>query len=238
MTVPTQFFKLKYIRMTEIEFFTDRFHYYIDSIEFLSNRIYGTDYQSRFNRKYQQSFTNTDFNKGELGTLFDEHPIYVEYLNELNHFSNPSENDRFEVICNYKSIAYDEMLRLQSVLIKEKNEYKMKWLQWMLLRKRELKDRVPLNPIIEKYTTRFYITEEDYQELKSTPKADLHIQVVPKKGKHPAGIYNIPREEALNFIKAKRTGFNWEKHQNFKQDSVPSALKPYFWEAPDGLDNY
>ena len=134
-TVPTQFFKLKYIRMTEIEFFTDRFHYYIDSIEFLSNRIYGTDYQSGFNRKYQQSFTNTDFNKGELGTLFDEHPIYVEYLNELNQFSNPSENDRFEVICNYKSIAYDEMLRLQSVLIKEKNEYKMKWLQWMLLRK-------------------------------------------------------------------------------------------------------
>ena len=224
--------------MTEIEFFTDRFHYYIDSIEFLSNRIFGTDYQSGFNRKYQQSFTNTEFKKGELGTSFDEHPIYVEYLNELNKSTNSSENDKLEIIGKYNSLAINEMWRLQSVLIKEKNEYSMRWLQWMQMRRRELKDLVPLNPFIEKYTTRFYITEEDYQELKSTPKADLHIQVVPKKGKHPSGIYNIPREEALNFIEAKRTGLNWEKHKNFKQDSVPSALKPYFWEAPDWIDDF
>lgn len=224
--------------MTEIEFFTNRFNYCIDSIEFLSNRIYGTDYQSGFNRKYQQSFANREFKKGELGTLFDEHPIYVEYLNELNQSTNSSENDKLEIICKYKSLAYDEMWRLQSVLIKEKNEYSMRWLQWTQLRRMELKDRAPLNPFIEKYTTRFYITEEDYQELKSTPKADLHILVAPKKGMHPAGIYNIPRKEALNFIESKRIGFNWEKHQNFKQDSVPSALKSYFWEAPDWIDDF
>ena len=76
--------------------------------------------------------------------------------------------------------------------------------------------------------TRFKVTESNYQFLKSNNDKDLIIEVNPKKGKHPRGIYKIPNIDALRFIDSKRSSFNWEKNKNFHQDAVPVDLRKFF----------
>ncbi len=77
-------------------------------------------------------------------------------------------------------------------------------------------------------STRFYVTESDYLELLSNSRDSLEIIVNPSMGNHPKGKYLIPNDIAIDFIKRKRGTPNWDKHQNFKQDSIPSELIKYF----------
>ena len=77
-------------------------------------------------------------------------------------------------------------------------------------------------------STRFYVTQSDYEDLNSNPNAILVIQCSPNKNNHPKGTYRIPNNEARMFIKSKRGTHNWDNHENFKQDSVPVGLEDYF----------
>ena len=79
-----------------------------------------------------------------------------------------------------------------------------------------------------KVHTRFKVTESNYQFLKSNNDKDLIIEVIPKKGKHPRGTYEIPNIDALRFIDSKRSSFNWKKNKNFHQDAVPIDLRKFF----------
>ena len=82
--------------------------------------------------------------------------------------------------------------------------------------------------VIEYPSTRFYITQSVYEELVEFPDSELLINVSPIKGNHPKGFYLIPNKVARNFIETKQGTYNWDTHQNFKQDSIPSSLKNYF----------
>ena len=79
-----------------------------------------------------------------------------------------------------------------------------------------------------KVHTRFKVTESNYLFLKSNNDKDLIIEVIPKKGKHPRGTYEIPNIDALRFIDSKRSSFNWKKNKNFHQDAVPIDLRKFF----------
>ena len=76
--------------------------------------------------------------------------------------------------------------------------------------------------------TRFYVDEMTYKYLLKNQNKYLKIKVTPKKGKHPKGTYNISNKNALLFIESKRNAYNWEKNQNYHQDSIPTQLKQFF----------
>ena len=78
--------------------------------------------------------------------------------------------------------------------------------------------------------TRFYVDEKIYLEIIKTGCA-LEIAVNPKKGRHPRGIYSIPNNVIVAFIKSKRNKFNWINNKDFKQDGIPTDLKAYFKEV-------
>ena len=85
-----------------------------------------------------------------------------------------------------------------------------------------------MKKIIEYSSTRFYITQKVYEELVINPDSELMINTAPKKGKHPKGFYKLPYKIARAFIQSKQGTHNWDIHQNFKQDSIPSELINYF----------
>jgi hypothetical protein len=85
-----------------------------------------------------------------------------------------------------------------------------------------------MKKIIEYSSTRFYITQKVYEELILNPYSELIINTSPKKGNHPKGLYRLPNSVAKNFIESKQGTLNWDKNENFKQDSIPSELINYF----------
>lgn len=82
---------------------------------------------------------------------------------------------------------------------------------------------------VKRESTRFYVTQSDYEELVSFPSASLIIQCLPNKNKHPKGQYDIPNRKAREFIESKQGTHNWNSHKNFKQDSIPTGLEKYFF---------
>jgi hypothetical protein len=81
---------------------------------------------------------------------------------------------------------------------------------------------------VKRESTRFYVTQSDYEELVSFPSASLIIHCLPNKNKHPKGRYEIPNRKAREFIESKQGTYNWNSHRNFKQDSIPVGLEKYF----------
>ena len=81
---------------------------------------------------------------------------------------------------------------------------------------------------VKRESTRFYVTQSDYEKLVSFPSAYLIIQCLPNKNKHPKGRYEIPNRKAREFIESKQGTYNWNSHRNFKQDSIPQGLEKYF----------
>jgi hypothetical protein len=81
---------------------------------------------------------------------------------------------------------------------------------------------------IEYFSTRLYVTQKMYDELVAYPNYDLIINTSPMKGNHPHGYYKMSNKVARNFIESKQGGYNWDEHQNFKQDSIPNSLRNYF----------
>ena len=76
--------------------------------------------------------------------------------------------------------------------------------------------------------TRFYVDEEIFNKLLNKSNKFLRIEVQPKRGKHRKGVYIIPRQAALDFIKSKIDSFNWSKNKCFHQDGIPSKLSSFF----------
>ena len=77
-------------------------------------------------------------------------------------------------------------------------------------------------------STRFLVTQSDYDELVSNPKADFVIKSNPDKGNHPKGTYTIPNKVARQFIESKQGWDNWTQNENFIEDTVPVGLEEYF----------
>ena len=82
--------------------------------------------------------------------------------------------------------------------------------------------------VVFRKSTRFYVTQSDYNELVSNPSADFVIKCTPKKGSHPKGTYTIPNKVARQFIESKQGTHNWDEHENFKEDQFPVGLEEFF----------
>ena len=79
-----------------------------------------------------------------------------------------------------------------------------------------------------KKSTRFYVTQSDYDGLVSNPNADFVIECTPKKGNHTKGTYTIQNKVARQFIESKQGTHNWDEHENFKEDQFPVGLEEFF----------
>jgi len=81
---------------------------------------------------------------------------------------------------------------------------------------------------VQHTSTRFYIDEKLYVELKKNPDLNYELIVSPNKGKHPKGVYVVPNSFIIDFIEVKRNSNNWKKNKNFHQDGIPKQLRNYF----------
>ena len=77
-------------------------------------------------------------------------------------------------------------------------------------------------------STRFLVTQSDYDELVSNPKADFVIKSNRDKGNHPKGTYTIPNKIARQFVESKHGSRSWDINENWNQKSVPIELEEYF----------
>ena len=85
---------------------------------------------------------------------------------------------------------------------------------------------------------RFYVDENTYQQLIKNPSFDLVINIIPQNAKkpHPKGLYVIPNNVAINFIKSKifdndgELTYNWKNHGNWHSANIPKDLTYYFQE--------
>jgi hypothetical protein len=84
-----------------------------------------------------------------------------------------------------------------------------------------------MQPVIRE-STRFYVTQSNYDELVSNPKADFVIKCEPNNGNHPKGTYRIPNKIARQFVESKMDGLNWKKNKGFNAGYVPNELEEYF----------
>jgi len=81
---------------------------------------------------------------------------------------------------------------------------------------------------VTRESTRFYLTQSDYEDLQSNPNSFLVIECIPRRNNHPRGKYKIPNKEAREFISRKQNTPNWNRYANFKQDAIPRGLEEYF----------
>ncbi|MBT4704552.1 MAG: hypothetical protein HN728_04420 [Flavobacteriales bacterium] len=85
-----------------------------------------------------------------------------------------------------------------------------------------------MNTVVERESTRFYVTQADYEALLLSSNASLIIHCLPNNNNHPKGRYTIPNKYARQFIESKQGTHNWANHENFKQDSIPVGLEDFF----------
>jgi len=88
-----------------------------------------------------------------------------------------------------------------------------------------------------KYTrTRFYVDQDVYEQLIKYPTFDLVIAIIPQNAikPHPKGLYVIPNNIAINFIKCKIWDikgdliYNWKQNKNWHSANIPKDLTNYF----------
>jgi hypothetical protein len=82
--------------------------------------------------------------------------------------------------------------------------------------------------VVFRKSTRFYVTQSDYNELVSNPNADFVMCCFPKDNNHPKGYYKVPNQKARQFIESKQGTHNWDEHENFKEDQFPVGLEEFF----------
>jgi len=79
-----------------------------------------------------------------------------------------------------------------------------------------------------KKSTRFYVTQSDYDGLVSNPNAGLVIECTPKEGNHPKGTYTLPNKIAREFVESKMDLPCWKNDGRYHQGFVPLELEEYF----------
>lgn len=92
----------------------------------------------------------------------------------------------------------------------------------------ELEKNTSIQKGVEHSSTRFFVDEKIYQRLKRNHHSNFVLKVLPKKGKHPKGVYIIPNNVIVKYIETKREAFNWQQNKTYHQDGIPRDLKPYF----------
>lgn len=167
------------------------------------------------------------------GSNLGEEPELINYVQEKIKFLFANLYHEFE------SLA---LLENDFSVVSNKKLNKIKWYNNKKMKNDEQSIRMAkgdlLNPneinaratdIIHK-ATRFYVDEKIYIQLKKSVNAFYRLIVNPNKGKHPKGTYVIPNAIILNFIESKRKAYNWERNNNFHQDSIPKQLREFFFE--------
>lgn len=198
------------------------FYWYAELVEFLSNRLSGTDYQTILNKRFKDQLLDLE---QDYQIKFEEHPIVSDMKSEVSKAI--TDEEFIDAVVNHRKRLIHEKTRLIKELSSTKPEESEKFMQWYFLHQNTKQYWSQKEPRIYLSTTRFYVSERDYQIVSKTGKG-IVMFVVPDKGKHPEGTYDIPHDVIMRFFESKRQGYNWKKHKNFKQDGIPSLLRQYF----------
>lgn len=207
---------------SEAEYHLSLFYWYTEIVEFLANRLSGTDYQTMLNKHFKDQHLELEH---DFQIVFDEYPVVSDLRSEVSEVM--TDQEFIEAVVKHTSRLIKEKNRLIQELGAVKPLALKKFMQWHLLHQTTKPSRFQKEPRIYLSTTRFYVSERDYQVVSKTGKG-IVMFVVPDKGKHPEGTYDIPHDVIMRFFESKRKGYNWKKHKNFKQDGIPSLLRQYF----------
>ena len=207
---------------SEAEYHLLWFYWYAELVEFLSNRLSGTDYQTILNKRFKDQRFDLEH---DFQIVFDEYPVVSDLRSEVSEVM--TDQEFIEAVVKHRSRLIKEKNRLIQELGAVKPLALKKFMQWHLLHQTTKPSRFQKEPRIYLSTTRFYVSERDYQVVSKTGKG-IVMFVVPDKGKHPEGTYDIPHDVIMRFFESKRQGYNWKKHKNFKQDGIPRLLRQYF----------
>lgn len=207
---------------SEAEYHLSLFYWYTERVEFLSNRLSGTDYQTILNKRFKDQHLDSEY---DFQVVFDEHPVVSDLNSEVSEVI--TDQEFIEAVVKHRRRLIKEKNRLIKEQGKANPSELKKFLQWDLLHQTTKPSRFQKEPRIYRYTTCFYISEKDYQIVAKTGKG-IEMIVVPDKGKHPEGTYDIPNDVMMRFFELKRQDSNWIKDNYFKQDGIPSLLTQYF----------
>jgi hypothetical protein len=212
---------------SEVEWHLSMFYWYTEIVEFLANRLYGTDYQTVLNKHFRDQHLDLEHN---FQIAFEEYSIVSDLKSELSKVI--TDEEILKAIVNHRNRLIQEKNRLIKELGTSKPSELKKFMQWHLIHHATKPSRFEAEPRIYRFTTRFYVSERDYQIVSKTGKG-IEISVVPDKGKHPEGTYDIPHDVIMRFFESERQGNNWKKHKNFNQDGIPSLFSQYFHPFSD-----
>lgn len=195
---------------------------------------------SGFLHKLRKDGTNVGLYQNDVG----ETKIFKDYLHSFlvrDLLRNDKGIKAYLVYCAMSDLDYDNQVGMIEQNIKEADKYEVEFVkasnkyfdltdcvkQPRSSKKTSNMERNNTKSLVHNFT-RFYVTQQIYEDLLRHPDCDLYINVTPKKGNHPKGHYLIPNKIAKLFIESKQGKHNWNKHQNFKQDAIPSGLTDYF----------
>ena len=207
---------------SEAEYHLSLFYWYTEMVEFLANRLSGTDYQTMLNKHFKDQHLGLEH---DFQIVFDEHPVVSDLQSEVSEVM--TDQEFIEAVVKHRRRLIKEKNRLIQELGKVKPSALKKFRQWNLLHQTTKPSRFQKEPRIYRYSTCFYVCEKDYQIVSKTGKGVM-MTVVPDKGKHPEGTYDIPNDVMMHFFELQRQDNNWNKNNYFKKDGIPSLLMQYF----------
>ena len=147
------------------------------------------------------------------------------YFNKWSH-SNDSHFDVSEFEEHQKELEdlMDLVFEMNCKEIRSETSSKLKVLPTKQTNITQTKNR----PMNNQTRTRFHINQDMFEYFKEHSEENFILNVIPKEGNHPRGVYNIPNTVIMMFFKEKMDAYNWEKNKTFHQGGIPKALRQYF----------
>ena len=113
---------------SEAEYHLSLFYWYTERVEFLSNRLSGTDYQTILNKRFKDQHLDSEY---DFQIVFDEHPVVSDLNSEVSEVI--TDQEFIEAVVKHRRRLIKEKNRLIKEQGKANPSELKKFLQWDLL---------------------------------------------------------------------------------------------------------
>ena len=113
---------------SEAEYHLSLFYWYTERVEFLSNRLSGTDYQTILNKRFKDQHLDSEY---DFQVVFDEHPVVSDLNSEVSKVI--TDQEFIEAVVKHRRRLITEKNRLIKEQGKANPSELKKFLQWDLL---------------------------------------------------------------------------------------------------------
>ena len=113
---------------SEAEYHLSLFYWYTERVEFLSNRLSGTDYQTILNKRFKDQHLDSEY---DFQIVFDEHPVVSDLNSEVSDVI--TDQEFIEAVVKHRRRLIKEKNRLIKEQGKANPSELKKFLQWDLL---------------------------------------------------------------------------------------------------------